>query len=144
MKCLAAILLMAALVSAQESPDKSTDKSTDKSKDNFVTTSSGLQYEDIRKGVGASPHIGETVRVHYTGWLQDGKIFDTSVNGRPREFVMDPKSLIKGWVEGLSTMKVDGKRRLIIPPDLAYGAKGHKPVPPNATLIFEIELLGIK
>jgi peptidylprolyl isomerase len=140
MKCLAALLLMAALSSTQESPDKSTDKS----KSDFITTPSGLQYQDIRKGVGSSPHMGETVRVHYTGWLTDGKIFDSSVNGRPREFVLDPKALIKGWVEGLLTMKVDGKRRLIVPPDLAYGAKGHKPVPPNATLIFDIELLGIK
>jgi peptidylprolyl isomerase len=134
MKCIVAVALGVALLSfAQEK------------RDHFVTTPSGLKYEDIRVGVGASPHFGETVRVHYTGWTSDGKVFDTSLNGRPLEFVLRPGGLIKGWVEGLSTMKVDGKRKLIIPPDLAYGPKGRPPkIPPNATLTFEIELLGIK
>ena len=110
-----------------------------------VTTASGLQYVDLKKGVGASPHVGETVRVNYTGWLEDGTVFDESLSSGPREFVLAPGSLIKGWIEGLSTMKVDGKRRLKIPPDLGYGAKGKPPkIPANATLIFEIELVGIK
>src|SRR5436190_5539513 len=95
--------------------------------DKMVTTPSGLQYEDIRKGVGASPKTGETVRVHYTVWLADGTVFDSSLDGPPREFVLEPGKLIKGWLEGLSTMKVDGKRKLVIPPDLAYGAKGKPP-----------------
>jgi peptidylprolyl isomerase len=109
----------------------------------MVKTASGLQYQDISQGTGAPPQRGQTVSVHYTGWLADGKKFDSSRDrGQPLEFPLGAGRVIKGWDEGLSTMRVGGKRRLVIPPDLGYGAQGSPPViPPNATLTFEVELL---
>jgi peptidylprolyl isomerase len=115
-----------------------------------MTTPSGLQVLDTVAGTGASPKTGETCVMHYTGWLyvngQKGQKFDSSVDrGQPFEFPIGVGRVIKGWDEGVSTMKVGGKRTLIIPPDLGYGARGAGGViPPNATLIFEVELLGIK
>ena len=115
-----------------------------------MTTSSGLQVLDTTPGTGASPKTGETCVMHYTGWLyengQKGKKFDSSVDrGQPFEFPIGVGRVIKGWDEGVSTMKVGGKRTLIIPPDLGYGARGAGGViPPNATLIFDVELIGIK
>jgi len=115
-----------------------------------MTTPSGLQVLDTVAGTGASPKTGETCVMHYTGWLyvngQKGAKFDSSVDrGQPFEFPLGVGRVIKGWDEGVSTMKVGGKRTLIIPPDLGYGARGAGGViPPNATLIFEVELLGIK
>ncbi|HEV2834236.1 MAG TPA: FKBP-type peptidyl-prolyl cis-trans isomerase [Pyrinomonadaceae bacterium] len=108
-----------------------------------VTTPSGLKYTDLRVGEGATPRLGQTVRVHYIGWLEDGKEFNNSYKGgKPIDFQMGP-GLIPGWNEALQTMKVGGKRRIVLPPNLAYGAKGSPPnIPPNATLTFEIELLG--
>jgi FKBP-type peptidyl-prolyl cis-trans isomerase len=110
-----------------------------------VTTPSGLKYSDLKVGDGPSPKMGQTVRVHYIGWLENGKEFNNSYKmGQPAEFALGP-GLIPGWNEALPTMKVGGKRRLVIPPKLAYGASGRPPnIPPNATLTFEIELLGIK
>ena len=110
-----------------------------------VTTPSGLKYSDLKVGDGPSPKLGQTVRVHYIGWLENGKEFNNSYKGGPPvEFTLGP-GLIPGWNEALPTMKVGGKRRLVIPPKLAYGASGRPPsIPPNATLTFEIELLGIK
>jgi FKBP-type peptidyl-prolyl cis-trans isomerase len=109
-----------------------------------VTTESGLKYTDLKVGDGASPRLGQTVRVNYTGWLASGREFDSSYKtGHPAEFALGP-GLIPGWNEALQTMKVGGKRRLIVPPALAYGPQGRPPnIPPNATLTFEIELLGI-
>jgi len=113
---------------------------------NAVTTASGLKYIDEVVGTGASPERGQQVTVHYTGWLEDGTKFDSSVDrGSPFMFQIDVGQVIKGWDEGVMSMKVGGKRRLIIPPDLGYGARGAGGViPPNATLIFEVELLGVR
>ena len=110
------------------------------------TTSSGLQYEDLTVGNGPSPQTGQTAVVHYTGWLDNGTKFDSSVDrGRPFEFPVGQGRVIKGWDEGVATMKVGGKRKLVIPPDLGYGAQGAGGViPPNARLTFEVELLGVK
>ena len=114
-----------------------------------MTTASGLQIIEVKEGTGASP-AGKTAVVHYTGWLytngQKGTKFDSSVDrGDPFEFPVGAGRVIKGWDEGVATMKVGGKRTLIIPPELGYGARGAGGViPPNATLIFEVELLDVK
>ena len=115
-----------------------------------MTTPSGLQIIDTTVGTGASPKTGQTCVMHYTGWLseggQKGKKFDSSVDrGSPFEFPIGMKRVIGGWDERVATMKVGGKRTLIIPPELGYGARGAGGViPPNATLIFDVELLAIK
>ncbi len=112
---------------------------------NEITTASGLKYTDLKVGDGASPRMGQTVQVHYTGWLANGREFDSSHRrGRPAEFALGG-GLIPGWNEALQTMKVGGKRRIVLPPNLAYGAAGKgTDIPPNATLTFEIELLGVR
>lgn len=110
-----------------------------------VTTASGLQYEDITVGDGESPQSGQRVSVHYTGTLTDGKKFDSSRDrGNPFSFTIGRGAVIKGWDEGVMTMKVGGRRTLTIPGDLAYGPQGYPGViPPNATLVFDVELLGV-
>lgn len=112
---------------------------------NEITTPSGLKYSDLKVGDGATPKLGQTVQVHYIGWLENGREFNNSYkSGPPAEFELGP-GLIPGWNETLQTMKVGGKRRIIVPPNLAYGAAGRPPsIPPNATLTFEIELLRVK
>jgi peptidylprolyl isomerase len=113
-------------------------------------TASGLEYEDTQVGTGNSPTKGQTCVMHYTGWLWEndakGKKFDSSVDrGEPFEFAIGVGQVIKGWDEGVSTMKVGGKRTLRIPPALGYGARGAGGViPPNATLLFEVSLLDLK
>ncbi|MGE5414786.1 MAG: FKBP-type peptidyl-prolyl cis-trans isomerase [Syntrophomonadaceae bacterium] len=116
----------------------------------MTKTPSGLQYEDVKVGTGDSPKKGQMAVVHYTGWLWEngakGKKFDSSVDrGQPFSFPVGQGRVIKGWDEGVATMKVGGKRILLIPPDLAYGSRGAGgAVPPNATLMFEVDLLEIK
>ena len=115
----------------------------------MITTASGLQYEDTTVGTGAEAVAGKTVEVHYTGWLHDpaakgkrGKQFDSSVGRGPFSFPLGGGRVIKGWDEGVAGMKVGGKRTLIIPPEMAYGARGAGGViPPNATLVFDVELV---
>ena len=111
-----------------------------------TTTASGLQIIDIEVGGGESPQTGQTVVVHYTGWLADGTKFDSSVDrGDPFSFTIGRGQVISGWDEGVATMKVGGKRRLIIPPELGYGATGYPPIiPANAQLTFDVELLEIR
>ena len=111
-----------------------------------ITTASGLKYIDEVSGTGISPKAGQKVKVHYTGWLENGKKFDSSVDrNEPFDFTIGIGQVIKGWDEGVSTMKIGGKRKLIIPSGLAYGARGAgADIPPNATLIFEVQLLGVQ
>ena len=111
-----------------------------------MKTASGLEYEDIREGDGASPAYGETAVVHYVGTLTTGAKFDSSRDrGNPFEFSVGLGNVIKGWDEGVATMKVGGLRKLTIPAHLGYGPRGIGGViPPNATLVFEVELIGIK
>ncbi|MFT5645303.1 MAG: FKBP-type peptidyl-prolyl cis-trans isomerase FkpA [Janthinobacterium sp.] len=116
----------------------------------IITTASGLQYEEIATGEGAEAQAGQNVTVHYTGWLQNadgsaGSKFDSSKDRNdPFEFPLGAGRVIKGWDEGVQGMKIGGKRKLIIPSELGYGARGAGgAIPPNATLIFEVELLGL-
>jgi FKBP-type peptidyl-prolyl cis-trans isomerase len=111
-----------------------------------MKTSSGLEYIEVEAGTGAQAEAGKTVAVHYTGKFQDGKVFDSSVSrGEPIEFPLGKGRVIKGWDEGIALMKVGGKAQLIVPPDLGYGERGAGGViPPNATLVFDVELVAVK
>jgi peptidyl-prolyl cis-trans isomerase A (cyclophilin A) len=111
-----------------------------------MKTQSGLDFIEIEEGKGKQAEAGKTVAVHYTGKFQDGRVFDSSVSrGEPIEFVLGQGMVIKGWDEGIAMMRVGGKAQLIIPPDLAYGEKGAGGViPPNATLVFDVELVKVK
>ena len=146
----AAALALAVLpASAQDhaTPKNDSDKKSDTK---MTRTSSGLQYQDTVVGTGESPKSGQICVMHYTGWLwengEKGRKFDSSVDrGKPFEFPLGQGRVIKGWDEGVASMKVGGKRTLLIPPQLGYGARGAGGViPPNATLMFEVELLGVK
>jgi peptidylprolyl isomerase len=112
----------------------------------IIETATGLGYVDLVEGTGARPKTGDSVSVHYTGWLKSGKKFDSSVDrGEPLVFPIGRGRVIKGWDEGVGTMRVGGKRKLVIPAHLGYGDQGAGGViPPGATLIFEVELLGIQ
>ena len=112
----------------------------------FYTTKSGLQFVDFFTGEGEFPELGSTVVIHYSGYLDDATLFDSSyLRGRPVEFDLSEDRLIRGFVEGLLTMRVGGMRKLVVPPFLGYGEDGFgKEVPPNATLIYDIELLEVK
>lgn len=116
------------------------------SEEQTIQTPSGLRYVEIQVGTGAQPKMGESVSVHYTGWLENGTKFDSSHDRRePLAFAVGRGQVISGWDEGVGTMRVGGKRRLIIPSNLGYGTLGAGGViPPNATLIFEVELVGIR
>jgi FKBP-type peptidyl-prolyl cis-trans isomerase len=135
--------LLAAVAVRAQSDNSSPTKVEGKGK----STSSGLQYWDLKPGTGTTASAGKTVSVHYTGWLaSNGKKFDSSVDrGQPFMFQLGAGQVIKGWDEGVSGMKVGGKRQLRIPPELGYGSRGAGGViPPNATLIFDVELLAVK
>jgi FKBP-type peptidyl-prolyl cis-trans isomerase len=142
------VLALAALVVVQGagSPAGAQDQSKEKKEGKVVTTKSGLKYEDLKEGTGAAAKSGDTVSVHYTGWLKDGKKFDSSLDrGEPFTFPLGAGRVIKGWDEGVAGMKIGGKRKLIIPPELGYGKKGAgNVIPPDAELAFEVELLKIK
>jgi len=118
--------------------------------DTFVTMDSGVKYHDEVVGTGPQPKSGQTVSVHYTGWLDNngerGRKFDSSRDrGTPFSFVLNGQQVISGWDIGVATMHVGGKRTLVIPPEQGYGARGAGGViPPNATLIFDVELLGVR
>jgi FKBP-type peptidyl-prolyl cis-trans isomerase FkpA len=111
-----------------------------------ITTTSGLQYQELVLGDGAEAKIGDTVSVHYTGWLEDGTKFDSSLDrNSPFDFTIGAGMVIKGWDEGVAGMKVGGSRKLIIHPNLGYGSSGSgNVIPPNATILFEVQLLDIK
>jgi peptidylprolyl isomerase len=143
-----ALLLAVAAIAFSTLPAAADEKKGGDSR--MQKTPSGLQWEDVKAGTGASPKTGQTCVMHYTGWLWEdgakGKKFDSSVDrGQPFEFPLGQGRVIKGWDEGVATMKVGGKRNLLIPPQLGYGARGAGGViPPNSTLFFEVELLGVK
>ncbi|MEO8432514.1 MAG: FKBP-type peptidyl-prolyl cis-trans isomerase [Acidobacteriota bacterium] len=152
MKSHARFVAGAAILLATLSPSflRADEKAEKNSEPKMTKTASGLQYEDVKVGAGASPKSGQTCVMHYTGWLwengEKGKKFDSSVDrGKPFEFVIGQGQVIKGWDEGVSTMKVGGTRTLLIPPALGYGARGAGgAIPPNATLVFDVVLLGVK
>jgi peptidylprolyl isomerase len=145
-----AAVLVAGPASADEKKLTPPTEPEKKSESKMTKTPSGLQYEDTKVGTGASPKTGQTCVMHYTGWLWEngakGKKFDSSVDrGTPFEFPLGQGRVIKGWDEGVATMKVGGKRTLLIPPQLAYGPSGRPPqIPPSSTLVFEVELLDVK
>lgn len=122
------------------------DKKSPMTDADYTTTPSGLKYKDIVKGTGESPTNGQTVEVHYTGTLTDGSKFDSSRDrGQTFKFPIGVGRVIKGWDEGVGTMQIGGRRELVIPPELGYGASGAGGViPPNATLIFDVELISVK
>jgi FKBP-type peptidyl-prolyl cis-trans isomerase len=136
--CMLSFVGMFAFAQAPDAPTKVEGKGH--------STSSGLQYWDIKVGTGPEATAGKTVSVHYTGWLTNGKKFDSSLDsGRPFNFELGAGRVIKGWDEGVAGMKVGGKRQLRIPSDLAYGPKGvPNVIPPNSILVFDVELLGVK
>ena len=145
-----AAALFAAPAFAQDPKPAPAPEAAKKSESKMTKTPSGLQYEDTKVGTGASPQKGQTCVMNYTGWLWEngakGKKFDSSLDrGTPFSFPIGQGRVIKGWDEGVATMKVGGQRVLLIPPDLGYGSRGAGGViPPNATLIFEVELLDVK
>jgi peptidylprolyl isomerase len=143
MRCVFAIALAGFVAACAISADERRD---DTMEDKNVKTASGLEYTELLEGKGDPAKPGHTVEVHYTGWLKDGTKFDSSLDrGRPFSFTIGGRQVIQGWEEGLQGMRVGGKRKLIIPYQLAYGDRGHPPViPAKAELTFEVELLKIK
>jgi len=143
------VLMLAGAVSAgapSAAAQSAAAEPTQPQKGQLVTSPSGLQYADIIVGTGEMPRDGDICIVHYTGWFADGKQFDSSrTRGKPFGFKLGAHEVIRGWEEGVATMRVGGTRRLIIPPQLAYGSRGIPSlIPPDAQLTFEVELLKIK
>ena len=142
------VALLALLVAAcgPETPTGQSPSTTQETEGTTVKTASGLQYQELKAGDGPAAKAGDIVSVHYTGKLTDGKKFDSSLDrGEPFGFAIGAGQVIRGWDEGVMSMKVGGKRQLVIPAELGYGARGAGGViPANATLIFEVELLGVK
>ena len=120
------------------------DSGTTEGTGDVITTASGLQYKVLVAGAGPVAQAGQTVSVHYTGTLEDGTVFDSSIDGDPIEFQLGTGGVIPGWEEGIAGMQVGEKRILIIPPELGYGAQDYGPIPGNSTLTFEVELMEIK
>ena len=141
-----AVIALATLAIAQTAKKTATAAGPTKVTGPGSKTASGLTYWDIKQGTGPVAETGHNVKVDYTGWLTNGKKFDSSVgSGKPFEFKLGAGQVIKGWDEGVAGMKVGGKRQLKIPPDLAYGANGYPPViPANSTLIFDVTLRGVE
>ncbi|MDD4933806.1 MAG: FKBP-type peptidyl-prolyl cis-trans isomerase [Methylacidiphilaceae bacterium] len=133
-------------VRAQDRPPQTPGEAQNTGEENIVTTPSGLKYVDLVVGRGTPVQPGKRVTVDYVGKLEDGKVFDSSqAHGKPFTFVMGQRGVIAGWTEGMATMREGGKRKLIIPPQLGYGADGAGDViPPNAVLLFEIEVLKVE
>jgi FKBP-type peptidyl-prolyl cis-trans isomerase len=143
MRLLWTVCAVAAAYGVAAIADEKKDK--DKPEEKVIKTDSGLKYVELKEGTGERAREGDSVEVHYTGWLKDGTKFDSSVGKDPLPVTIGKTRVIKGWTEGLQGMRVGGKRRLIIPPDLAYGKRGYPPViPADAELTFEIELVKIK
>jgi len=140
------LALLAAAVVAQTNSSKPDNSAPTKVTGKPHQALGGLEYWDIKEGTGTTATNGHSVSVHYTGWLTNGKKFDSSLDrGEPFRFQLGAGQVIKGWDEGVAGMKVGGKRQLRIPPELAYGDRGAGgAVPPNATLIFDVELLGVQ
>lgn len=142
-----ACLAAAICAGCAEAPQREVDDTAGHlNQENAVTTPSGLQYEDLVVGEGEPAKAGDNVEVHYTGWLTNGQKFDSSLDRRePLQFPLGRGHVIQGWDEGVAGMQVGGKRKLLIPPALGYGERGAGGViPPNATLVFEVELLSIR
>ena len=157
-KILLAVIITALsiLAAAQTSSQTTTHKSTTAAKKPLAAgpakvtgdgtkTASGLQYWDLKAGTGPEAKSGQTARMHYTGWLTNGKKFDSSIGSTPYKFKIGAGEVIKGWDEGVIGMKVGGRRQLRIPPELAYGDKGYPGViPPKSTLIFDVQLVSVQ
>lgn len=144
---LSAALVLGQITATLAGPPKKETKPAGKQSQKTITTKSGLKYIDVKVGKGPSPKPGQEVTVHYTGTLMNGTKFDSSRDrGMPYKFAIGMREVIKGWDEGVMTMKVGGRRTLIVPAKLAYGESGTPggEIPPNATLQFDVELLGVK